>query len=457
MSHWQALSLTPDADERSIKRAYARLLKIHRPDENPDEFQRLREAYETALNEARWRDEAEGDVMSAAVTQRAPATECYQPEETSASVISLGRVDTPTAANPPAPSLEQIEQWLVEGHEPQVIQALRLWVSSDALASLESRQQFEQRVLDWLESASQWSRAFFDDVCQIMGWDESQGVLPCDYWRWNSLIQRSEAQALVDSIRADLARFDADGVHGQAAALLFKPLSDCRRREMADGFSSLDWQRFSELAQAVEYPYPQVSRRLGLQPLDNWRDWLPGTFSGVELFLWLALGVLFAAMKLTGQLTNVALNSAILMPLAVLALYVVGRKAYHLWAWVAVAAGSLDVRLSRLLLPRRWYRQGAGLLLLRHILPSAVPAVLASAWSSNVPWLHWASPMVMFIGTVYLTNKALSRSKVSMWTRALRALKRSLGRLPWHLPQREILWVVLAVAVMAASTYSRMK
>ena len=72
MNHWQVLSLTPNADERSIKRAYARLLKTHRPDENPDAFQRLREAYEASLAEARWRADADEEIVDAPIAVSAP-------------------------------------------------------------------------------------------------------------------------------------------------------------------------------------------------------------------------------------------------------------------------------------------------------------------------------------------------------------------------------------------------
>ncbi|ELY6244776.1 hypothetical protein SNQ22_001117 [Cronobacter universalis] len=49
----EILGLAPGADERAIKRAYARLLKGCRPDDDPQGFQQLRDAYEAALDQAR--------------------------------------------------------------------------------------------------------------------------------------------------------------------------------------------------------------------------------------------------------------------------------------------------------------------------------------------------------------------------------------------------------------------
>ena len=48
-SPWTLLGLDPaTATPRDLQRAYARLLKIHRPDEDPEAFQRLHQAYQTA-------------------------------------------------------------------------------------------------------------------------------------------------------------------------------------------------------------------------------------------------------------------------------------------------------------------------------------------------------------------------------------------------------------------------
>ncbi|MCS4310493.1 hypothetical protein M2397_000768 [Pseudomonas sp. BIGb0381] len=68
MDCWTVLQLPDDADERSIKRSYARLLKSCRPDDDAQGFQRLREAYEHALSEARWRaDNEEAERIQAPV------------------------------------------------------------------------------------------------------------------------------------------------------------------------------------------------------------------------------------------------------------------------------------------------------------------------------------------------------------------------------------------------------
>lgn len=45
------LGIGDDADEPTIKRAYARLLKLHRPDDDPEGFQRVNDAYQFCLRQ----------------------------------------------------------------------------------------------------------------------------------------------------------------------------------------------------------------------------------------------------------------------------------------------------------------------------------------------------------------------------------------------------------------------
>lgn len=52
---YELLGVPREADVKAIKRAYAQLLREYRPDESPAEFQRLREAFEAALEYASFR------------------------------------------------------------------------------------------------------------------------------------------------------------------------------------------------------------------------------------------------------------------------------------------------------------------------------------------------------------------------------------------------------------------
>ena len=49
MNCWHILNIPPTGDERAIKRAYAKLLKTTRPDDDAAAYQALRQAFDDAL------------------------------------------------------------------------------------------------------------------------------------------------------------------------------------------------------------------------------------------------------------------------------------------------------------------------------------------------------------------------------------------------------------------------
>ena len=50
MNPWQVLGVQPGSDRRTIKRAYTRLVKEVHPEDRPEDFMRLRQAYERAMS-----------------------------------------------------------------------------------------------------------------------------------------------------------------------------------------------------------------------------------------------------------------------------------------------------------------------------------------------------------------------------------------------------------------------
>lgn len=53
MNHWEILGINPTSDIKFIKKAYSEKSKVYHPEENPEEFRKLHEAYKKAINVAK--------------------------------------------------------------------------------------------------------------------------------------------------------------------------------------------------------------------------------------------------------------------------------------------------------------------------------------------------------------------------------------------------------------------
>lgn len=54
MTYWDVLGIEPTGDTKALKKAYANKLKLHHPEDDMQGFQRLRQAYEWALAQAKF-------------------------------------------------------------------------------------------------------------------------------------------------------------------------------------------------------------------------------------------------------------------------------------------------------------------------------------------------------------------------------------------------------------------
>jgi hypothetical protein len=110
----------PPEDRKAVKRAYSRMLKVTRPEDDPDGFMRLRDAHDQALNILKWQaEEREWEAKQAAPQ---PAQE---PAPEPAANVSIEdtpapEMPPPETTAPPAPTLTYSDMLPETEPEPEV-------------------------------------------------------------------------------------------------------------------------------------------------------------------------------------------------------------------------------------------------------------------------------------------------------------------------------------------------
>ncbi|MCM2566894.1 J domain-containing protein [Janthinobacterium kumbetense] len=215
-SLWEILDTEPTGDERALKRAYAKRLKVTRPEDDPAAFQELREAYEYALRHAHlFAEEFPEAQMAGSETDAAEVPEAPPMEP-----ADLWGVIDEAAQEAPAElwgiiAQEQTpppEQWGVVAIDPAQ-EAANLWqgcleltrhadagdvlarmLQDDAMLNLDVREEFDLCALRYCASAG-YDLALRQALFEQLGWDR-------DF----SYLVRSHA----DLVRGAVQRYRAD-------------------------------------------------------------------------------------------------------------------------------------------------------------------------------------------------------------------------------------------------------
>ncbi|MGX4727681.1 J domain-containing protein [Pseudomonas corrugata] len=332
MSCWEVLGLPADADKRSVKRQYASLLKRHRPDEDPEGFQRLREAYEQALewSELRQQEDVVVEPLPAPIDlflaqpleSQAPspaqrlAVQCLEAITASNLADRLAQarlygcarefehgllhhclIDEDNYAlaeaaieqlhwltpwqheDLPRATLEQLRGKLMELAEARLnaacadtgrfLELARELAASPWLQGLDARQWLNQSLAIALLQAPGWSEKLFDAICAHQGWKQTGHHSLCPEPWWSQLLARSHCHTFVQQQNRLTQLFDSS--EAQAARMLFGAFDEDARIRLSLTFSDADWEACEALYRTVELRYPQLLYQMPQLAPDNWR------------------------------------------------------------------------------------------------------------------------------------------------------------------------------------------
>lgn len=255
MTVWDELGIEPTGDRREIRRAYARLLREVHPEDDPDGFQRLREAYEAALEQA-------GEPGDDRAEQ---ASGGHEPAE------SLSDGDRAALED----LLGDVAEDLSSDDDPAAAVNLERVLKAPLLDGLEQRLYFERRLLDDIASRDRLPRSLASATIKGFRWDEGLDHLPPGNQETaNRLLDIREIEARLARLRRDAHRWWRRALFDDlpmASALLLCPYRPWLFRILAT--EKWVFEAISGLLQELREYYPDIlEHKLDPRTVAWWLD-----------------------------------------------------------------------------------------------------------------------------------------------------------------------------------------
>lgn len=198
MSAWTTLKIERTNDVKAIKKAYAVLVKQHKPEQDPEGYQRIREAFDQAVKWAKQHPDfaTTPDSVPAPDIQREPAPKTEpapepepQPESPSGPVSTLAfDLDEPAPAPEPGTRtranrkvtlsdvinelIQRMEHALFNQGDDAAIDVIDQAIASDIFLNIDHRQHLSDALFEWATGWNQKHSPYrvFEFLLEEFGW-----------------------------------------------------------------------------------------------------------------------------------------------------------------------------------------------------------------------------------------------------------------------------------------------
>lgn len=182
---WQVLDITRTSDKKAVKRAYAKLLKLHKPEIDPEGYQLLRDAYDKAIDYCEIRNENPvNNIRNDIDVIKTPTPATPLTKLSKDSLVNLNdskpelkkvniTVTEPTELSPLNEINNAVDELFSIGSSKDAVEFFTDLLKSDLLLNIKNRKTFSLFAIDkginW-DEALEFPSMLFDVIANTLAW-----------------------------------------------------------------------------------------------------------------------------------------------------------------------------------------------------------------------------------------------------------------------------------------------